>query len=258
MAIDTSGTGVDPTQLSLSESGDDELVVNRSAGGAWCCAEFVAENIAQVGVDAECLRHVALGGEGLHEELVASFPQWCQVHEMAGGTYAGGQLGPSDVQTAHGIGLEGPEMDVGQPDTLAFDPRCLVGGQKLPFGGEQRYQRRTPRPLPVANRDARFGAVHGLASSLDVYPRVAQTQLQVGSPIDRVRSEDVTQFRDQSIEGIVGGGWRAVGPDRFDQLAATGWAVPIAYQVGEEEATLAARHLTVESALAALDDKGAA
>ena len=118
--------------------GVEELVVDGLGGCAGRYAEFLAQGVVEVGVDAERFGGVSLGGECLHEELVAAFSERDESDELAAGTNGGRKFCPTGAEGGGGVGFEGAESDFGERAALFVDPGCVFAGKELSFGDEER------------------------------------------------------------------------------------------------------------------------
>ena len=87
---------------------------------------------------------------------------------------------------------------------------------------------------------ARAAAVAASSRSTSIVP--AGHEAQLGAAGERALAERPAQLGEQRAERGVGGGGRPLGPQQVDQLGPAAVAIAVEDQVGEQQATLAARH----------------
>ena len=75
--------GLRPVGPVVVGSGAQESVVDGLGCRAGRDAEFVAQRVVELGIDAECFGDVSLGCECLHEKLESALPQRDEAHEPA-------------------------------------------------------------------------------------------------------------------------------------------------------------------------------
>ena len=92
-----------------------------------------------------------------------------------------------------------------------------------------------------------------LNSGFKIDPGVRQVQLQRGAPVDRVRSQDSSQFGEQRIEPGLDrrGVWFS--PQRLGNLVTWRLAMAVDDEIREQEATLPARQVALDAPAGALD-----
>ena len=220
-------------------------------------AELVAQQHAQLVVDAQRLGDVAARRQQLHQHRVARLAVRLALDQAARGAVGGGQLARPEPQRRARQRLERVGVQPVERGPLLVDPAPGELRQQRPL--EQRQRRLGPlrRAPRVAGRERRLGLGGGRERDVDVEPHVRQRQPQVRAALDRLGPERAPQPREQRGQPGVRRAGRALVPHDVDQLVPPHRPLAVEREVREQQPPLAARQVVLDPAPVDLDGQGA-
>ena len=221
-------------------------------------AELVAQQHAQLVVDAQRLGDVAARRQQLHQHRVARLAVGLALDQRPRRALRGGQLARPEPQRRARQRLERVGVQPVDRRALLVDPAAGELGQQRPLeqrqrglgAGRPRAAGRRRRAPPRRRRPPR-GPPRRRAS-------VGQREPQVRAALDRVRSERAPQPGQQRGQPRVGRAGRVLVPDHVDELVPPHRPLAVEREVGEQQPPLAARQVFLDPAPVDLDGEGAA
>src|SRR2546423_2293072 len=124
--------------------------------GPWSGPELVAEQAAEVVVDAGCGGDVPSSLERAHQEAVATLTVGLASDQSAPGSLGRGDLAPSDAEPGLTDALERIHLNRQQRSTPLLDPWRVMAGEKLAPRDVQRDSTADPGLRPIASCDSRL------------------------------------------------------------------------------------------------------
>ena len=224
-------------------------------------AELLAQQHADVLVDAQRLVDVAAGAQDLHQRGAGRLAVRLRLDGGAGGLLGLGPGGAAEPGAGDGERLQRLHAQVGELAAAGVDPRRLEPGQQAALGDLDRLAGRPPThaaasPLSSAARAAR---TRSGATSQSIQASLGQDQLQLGAPFQHARAERLAQAAERRGEQRLVGGRRALaGPQRLGELVAADRAVAVQREVGEQQPALASAQRVFEPPSLELHDESPA
>ncbi|HZT15746.1 MAG TPA: hypothetical protein VFA19_07325 [Gaiellaceae bacterium] len=219
-------------------------------------AELVGEQLADLLVGSERLRHVTARGQHLHPQPIPAFAERGPLDQLRGGAFGGSQLGAAEPETDLGDQLQRRQLDVLQLTAVPIEPRRLDPRQETAARDRQRSMRRSPSLLPntVGNRSLRTRDRLAGEPHVDLcFGRKHEPEL--AASLDHAGSKRAPETREERVEPRRGVGGRMLRPETIDQLVPPHRAVGVERQVAKEQPTLRRRQRALHAVPVDLDDE---
>ena len=221
-------------------------------------AELVAQQHAQLVVDAQRLGDVAARRQQLHQHRVARLAVGLALDQRPRRALRGGQLARPEPQRRARQRLERVGVQPVDRRALFVDPAAGELGQQRPLEQRQRGLGAVGRAPRVAAGERHLGVGGRCAGRLDVEPRVGQREPQVRAALDGVRPERAPQPGQQRGQPRIRRAGRVLVPDHVDELVPPHRPLAVEREVGEQQPPLAARQVFLDPAPVDLDGESAA
>ena len=155
--------------------------------------------------------------------------------------------------------FQGPDLDPVQLSAQLLDPVTFLTRQETALADVVRDEGRPDRPVPVTGGDECLGAMDPIPRRLEVHSGVAsELQPDLTSPDKGAVGQQSSQLREQRRERQVGSRGKLSRPQRLGDLVSTSHSIAIDGEIREQEASLPARQLLLDSPTGHSGNKGPA